>query len=210
MSIEIRRKDTLSIKNCFTMSNSVIISDKFVLVAKKPCFRDRWISHELWLRLIKVEFPSLDSILKGGINFGSLNKGLTKHYVNMLDDFTVSNTVGIFRRKYKHYCEFDQKRRNFTYNYVTDPCNIIPRPPENAIFTVRENDLCIHPIRGARNGEEVADKHERAVVEDIGGSKEDQGQEIDVANSESTKLRVSSNYWNSGDGRKLFSNGFYK
>ena len=47
-----------------------------------------------------------------------------------MDDFTSSNTAGIFRRKAKGTDPFDKQKRTVWGYYVTMPGGLVARPPD--------------------------------------------------------------------------------
>ena len=62
-------------------------------VTKQSRYRDKWLSDETYFRAMKAQFPSLESL---GFDRGVMNRAISKGGGIILDDFTVSNTTGLF------------------------------------------------------------------------------------------------------------------
>jgi hypothetical protein len=56
---------------------------------------------------MKAQFPSLESL---GFDRGVMNRAISKGGGIVLDDFTVSNTTGLFQRQARGLCPFSNKK----------------------------------------------------------------------------------------------------
>jgi hypothetical protein len=68
----------------------------WIEVTKQKRYHDKWLTDETYYRAIKAQFPSLDSL---GFDRGVMNRAISVCSGGILDDFTTSNTTGIFRQK---------------------------------------------------------------------------------------------------------------
>ena len=76
---------------------------------------------------MKAPFPSLESL---GFDRGSTNRAISVCGGGILDDFTTSNTTGIFRRQTRGVDPFSNQIRMVWGNYVTTPGGLVERPPD--------------------------------------------------------------------------------
>ena len=88
----------------------------WVEVAKQNRYQDKWLTDETYFRAIKAQFPSLDEL---GFDRGIMNRAISVCGGAMLDDFTTSNTIGIFRRKARGIDPFSNQCRMIWGYYVT-------------------------------------------------------------------------------------------
>ncbi|KAI2496103.1 hypothetical protein MHU86_18380 [Fragilaria crotonensis] len=90
-------------------------------------YRDKWLSDETYFRAMKAQFPSLESL---GFDRDVMNRAISKGGGIILDDFTVSNTTGLFRRQARGLCRFSNEKRNIWGYYITTPGGLVERPPD--------------------------------------------------------------------------------
>jgi hypothetical protein len=76
---------------------------------QSPAYRNKWLSDETYLQAMKAQFPSLESL---GFDRGVMNRAISKGGGIVLDDFTVSNTTGLFQRQARGLCPLSNKQRN--------------------------------------------------------------------------------------------------
>ena len=77
---------------------------------------------------MKAQFPSLESL---GFDRGSMNRAISVCAGGgILDDFTTSNTTGMFRQKTKGVDPFSNEIRRVWGYYVTSPGGLVQCPPD--------------------------------------------------------------------------------
>ena len=96
-------------------------------VTKQTRYRDKWLTDETYFRAMKAQFPSLNSL---DFNRGVMNRAIAVCGGGTLDDFTSSNSTGIFRRKAKGTDPYDNQKRTVWGYYVTTPGGLVARPPD--------------------------------------------------------------------------------
>ena len=99
----------------------------WIEVTKQPRYQDKWLTDETYFRALTAQFPSLNSLR---FDRGALNRAISKGGGEMMDDFSSSNTTGIFRRMARGIDPFDNKKRKIWGYYVTTPGGLVERPPE--------------------------------------------------------------------------------
>jgi hypothetical protein len=97
-------------------------------VVKHKRYQDKWLSDETFLRAIKAQFPTLETL---GFNRGMLNKAISSCGGAILDDFTDSNQTGRFRSRSFGQDPFGNPKRSiFGYYIVTTQGGLVQRPPD--------------------------------------------------------------------------------
>jgi hypothetical protein len=85
------------------------------------------MTDETYFRAIKAQFPSLESL---GFDRGGMNRAISLCGGAILDDFTDSNTTGLFRRKARGVDPYSNQSRIVWGYYVTTPGGLVERPPD--------------------------------------------------------------------------------
>ena len=192
------------------MSFYKVIAAAWQNVAECEKFRGRWVCDETWFRVLKVDYPNLESLHDKGFNRSNLNKAIASVFKHTIDDFTGANATGKFRRGFSLTCPYDKKsKRKVWYYFVTDKGTLVERPPEGSQLVTPPEDATIRPSRSRlreNEGDDVARSIRQRIEEnESSGSKT-------MANSNSTVvlpygdcLAKSYSYWNSPEARKLFA-----
>lgn len=80
--------------------------------------REKWICDETFSRLINSNYNFPDDLK---LTRELLNSALLHKKGRTLDDFTITNTEGIFWQQYKTETPYEpERRRQVTFYYVTD------------------------------------------------------------------------------------------
>ncbi|KAI2507767.1 hypothetical protein MHU86_6663 [Fragilaria crotonensis] len=74
-------------------------------VTKQGRYRDKWLSDETYFRALKAQFPTLDTV---DFTRAIMNRAISKGGGMVLDDFSDSNTTGLFRRQATGICPLDK------------------------------------------------------------------------------------------------------
>ena len=96
-------------------------------VTKQTRYRDKWLSDETYFRALKAQFPTLDTI---DFNRAVMNQAISRCGGMVIDDFSDSNTSGIFRRQAKGICPLTNVKRHIWGYYITTPGGLVERPPD--------------------------------------------------------------------------------
>jgi hypothetical protein len=190
------------------MSYYKVISDAWQNVAERNKFRGRWVCDETWFRVLKVDYPSLESLHDKGFTRSNLNKAIASVFKHTLDDFTESNTTGKFRRGFSRTCPYDTTlKRKVWYYYVTEEGTLVERPPEGVQLNTPLEDATIRPSR-SRLRDNEGDDVTRSIRQRISDSETSRSNTVTnntVTNNSTRRLAQSFSYWNSPEARKLFA-----
>ena len=101
------------------------------LTSKYSEYRNRWISDDKWMEIIRnnyIDNPSKEK--EAGIKFNRRNlvKAIGSRWGTTIDDFTETNQKGIFRHRYFVSCQVEDdegktksSKIRVTYFYATIP-----------------------------------------------------------------------------------------
>ena len=99
----------------------------WIEVMKQKRYHDKWLTNETYFQATKAQFPPLESL---GFDRGSMNQAISVCGSGVLDDFTTSNTTGIFQRKTRGINPFSNQIRMVWGYYVTMPGGLVECPPD--------------------------------------------------------------------------------
>ena len=125
-------------------------------VTKQTRYRDKWLTDETYFRAVKAQFPSLNLL---DFNRGVLNRAIAVCGGGTMDDFSSSNTTGIFRRKAKGTDPFDNQKRTIWGYYVTTPGGLVAQPPDGtrSFLSLLQDETINDRYSVARGLSEVVD-----------------------------------------------------
>ena len=177
-------------------------------VTKQSRYRDKWLSDETYFRAIKAQFPSLESL---GFDRGVMNRAISKGGGIMLDDFTESNTTGLFRRQARGLCPFSNQKRNIWGYYITTPGGLVERPPDGKtnFLSLLQDESINDRYSVARGIPEIVDlTTEIAQQSTLKRKAQSQLQAEDEAkkpkHGPASSMIVEQTYWDSPEAKKLF------
>jgi hypothetical protein len=120
-------------------------------------YQNRWLSDSKWHELVKEHYfadGKQDQAEELKFSTTSLVRAINRQWKESLDDFTTSNTTGIFRHAAKPR-NSSGTRRKVTYYYVTTPGQRPKKPQVAQIF--EEEDLQDEFVRKARKRKQPSD-----------------------------------------------------
>jgi hypothetical protein len=123
-------------------------------VTNQERYRDKWLTDETYHRAIKAQFPTVESL---DFDRAIMNRAISKHGGTALDDFTVSNRTGRFRRVTYGSDPFGNPKRKVWGYYVTAPGRQVERPPsgEKGILSLLQDKTIGDQYSVARGVPEV-------------------------------------------------------
>jgi hypothetical protein len=96
------------------------------LTMKYPEYRDRWISDDKWVDIIRTNYftpPSKEKEEELKFSRNNMVRAIGSQWQHTIEDFTPTNQNGIFRHSYMVPCNDEEgtksKRRRATYFYAT-------------------------------------------------------------------------------------------
>ena len=127
------------------------------LTTRYPEYRNRWISDDKWMEIIRnnyIDNPSKEKEEELKFNRGNMVRAIGSRWKSTIEDFTPTNQRGVFRHRY--YVSFEveddkgemvSKRRQTTYYYATQAGKDHPKKPRVAeVFKPPTNTLTLlHP-----------------------------------------------------------------
>ena len=189
----------------------------WVEVAKQNRYQDKWLTDETYFRAIKAQFPSLDEL---GFDRGIMNRAISVCGGAMLDDFTTSNTIGIFRRKARGIDPFSNQCRMIWGYYVTTPGGLVARPPDGkkSFLSLTQDDMINDRYSVARGSPEIIDltseihtrfkaKRKADAVAAVAAEDNDDNKKPRALNSDpesASAMVLVESYWDSPEAKKLF------
>ena len=112
------------------------------LTSTYPEYRNRWISDEKWIEIIRNNYivnPSKEKEVELKFNRGNMVRAIGSRWKTTIEDFTETNDSGIYRHHYtvtfkveNDEGEMVSKRRRATYFYATKPGEDLPDKPRSA------------------------------------------------------------------------------
>lgn len=180
----------------------------WVEVTKQNRYRDKWLTDETYFRAIKAQFPSLESLT---FDRGVMNRAISVCGGAILDDFTESNTTGMFRRKSRGIDPYGNPLRNVWGYYITRPGEMVERPPDGkrSFMSLLQDSRINDRYSVARGSSEVVDLTSEIQLQSRAKRKTD----AQIAAQDETKRSkhgpiseklVQETYWDSPEAKKLF------
>jgi hypothetical protein len=118
------------------------------LAKKHPEHRDRWISDDKWVDIIRINYiapPSKEKEEELKFSRKNMVRAIGSQWQHTIDDFTTTNQNGMFRHSYMVSCNDDNttksKRRNATYFHATKAGRDHPRKPRVAEVFKDEDEM---------------------------------------------------------------------
>ena len=178
-------------------------------VIKQTRYRDKWLSDETYFRAMKAQFPNLNDV---DFNRGLMNRAISKCGGGMiLDDFSDTNTTGIFRRQAAGICPFTNQRRNIWGYYITTPGGLVQRLPDGkkSFLSLLQDHSLNDYYSVARGVTEVVDLTSK--IADQSTAKRKAQAQLDAEDEAkwpkhgpvSSQIVVQT-YWDSPEAKKLF------
>ena len=189
----------------------------WIEVTKQTRYQHKWLTDETYFRAMKAQFPSLESLC---FDRGVMNQAIAKCGGGMLDDFTSSNTTGIFRRKARGIDPFDNQKRPIWGYFVTRPGGLVERPPEGrkSFLSLLQDESINDRYSVTRGSAEVVDLTTKiqqqsrakrkaeataAAAEEFANKKSVLSPPPHDPRSASARISMQS-YWDSPEAKKLF------
>ena len=184
-------------------------------MTKQKRYQDKWLTDETYFRAMKAQFPSLESL---GFDRGSMNRAISVCGGGILDDFTTSNTTGIFRRKTRGVDPFTDQIRMVWGYFVTTPGGLVERPPDGkkSFLSLLQDDKINDRYSVARGFSEVVDltteihmqSNAKRKADTVEAQEEDDKKKAKAScslhpGSASAKI-LEESYWDSPEAKKLF------
>jgi len=177
-------------------------------VTKQKRYHDKWLTDETYFRAIKAQFPTVESL---GFDRGKLNRAISTHGGETLDDFTESNCSGRFRRETSGYDPYGNPLRRIWGYYVTVPGGKVVRLPSGAknFLSLLQDKMIGDHFSVARGVTEVVDLTTEITEQSSAKRKADAKlTAIDEAKkpkhgSPAANILVET-YWDSPEAKKLF------
>ena len=177
-------------------------------VTKQSRYRDKWLSDETFLRAVKAQFPSLESL---GFDRGAMNRAISKGGGIILDDFTVSNTTGLFRRQARGLCPFSNQKRNIWGYYITTPGGLVERPPDGKtnFLSLLQDESINDRYSIARGMPEIVDlttqiSQQSTIKRKAQAQLEAEDKAKKLQHGTASSMIVEQTYWDSSEAKKLF------
>jgi hypothetical protein len=125
-------------------------------VSKQTRYQDKWLSDETYFRAMKAQFPTLDTV---NFNRSIMNRAISKCGGMTMDDFSDSNTTGVFRRRANGICPLTNERRHIWGYYITTPGGGVERPPDGkkSFLTLLQDTAINDRYSVARGQPEIVD-----------------------------------------------------
>ncbi len=140
-----------------------------------------------------------------------MNRAISKGGGIILDDFTVSNSTGLFRRQARGLCPFSNQKRNIWGYYITTPGGLVERPPDGKtnFLSLLQDESINDRYSVARGMPEIVDlSTEIAQQSTIKKKAQAQLQAEDKAkklkHGPVPSMIVAQTYWDSPEAKKLF------
>ncbi|KAI2503952.1 hypothetical protein MHU86_10518 [Fragilaria crotonensis] len=178
-------------------------------VTKQSRYRDKWLSDETFHRAIKAQFPSLESL---GFDRGAMNRAISKGGgIVILDDFTVSNTTGLFQRQARGLCPFSNQKRNIWGYYITTPGGLVERPPDGKtnFLSLLQDESINDRYSIARGMPEIVDlttqiSQQSTIKRKAQAQLEAEDKAKKLQHGTASSMIVEQTYWDSPEAKKLF------
>ena len=77
-------------------------------VGKQSRYRDKWLTDETYFLAVKAQFSALEAL---GFDRAVMNRAISNCGGVILDDFSESNTTGLFRRQARGLCPLSNQKR---------------------------------------------------------------------------------------------------
>jgi hypothetical protein len=179
-------------------------------VTKQGRYRDKWLSDETYFRALKAQFPTLDTV---DFTRANMNRAISKCGGMVLDDFSDSNTTGLFRRQATGICPLTNQRRSIWGYYITTPGGVVERPPDGkkSFLSLLQDTAINDRYSVARGLPEIVDLTTEISLQSSAKRKAEA--QIAVQNNDENKRPkhgplsgklVAETYWDSPEAKKLF------
>ena len=178
-------------------------------VTKQGRYRDKWLSDETYFRALKAQFPTLDTV---DFTRANMNRAISKCGGMVLDDFSDSNTTGLFRRQATGICPLTNQRRSIWGYYITTPGGVVERPPDGkkSFLSLLQDTAINDRYSVARGLPDIVDLTTEISLQSSAKRKA----EAQIAAHDDRKKKpnhgplsrrlVAETYWNSPEAKKLF------
>ena len=130
-----------------------LILESWKQLATKTHYQNTWICDETWFRFVELHYPAL----KNAVNFSraQLNRVLSKH----VGPFSVSNSTGIYMKRFQTSCPYTNKKRAVSFYYCRSSESKPPAEPSTA-FSCADIFAKSHKMQNNRHILTVAEQHE--------------------------------------------------
>lgn len=184
-----------------------VIYDAWVEVGKDPRFRGKWLSDEMWYRLMINVFPNLRTL---GVDRGKMNQAISKCGSD-LGNFE-TNSMGMFKTVVNSMQDpFAEKqsdgsfpKRHTSLYYVTDIGEPVECPSQgNTSFQGILKDFEVHATRVRQSHRETVNYDSINDVLQAALQERQQGTQQEHGHPASRHLEEQ-DYWDSSEAKKLF------